>query len=339
MLYWYGRNGEIIAESDLSGTVKSEYIYFAGRRIARRDPGTGNAYYYLTDHLGSTRLMTNASGAVVEESEFYPFGTERVITNGLDNNYKFAAMERDTESGLDHTLYRKYSASLARWLSPDPDTGSPENPQSLNRYPYVLNDPTSLMDPEGNSPQSDPYLVGCFPDSPLSQNFGCGWDESSPCPPGFVAIYGQPSWKGGPAIETLQSDLDYADIRLGPYSSSILTYDLGPDGINVKMSLEDFQMLAQFNPILIETLPIIIDEGTVILEGLRIGAIAALSRIIDRIVMQCDHTGEIADPEDPTLKSCVYACDDGSTYIIDAYPLRDECPGPIYRIRAVHIWS
>src|SRR5262249_21321441 len=106
-LYWYGRDGEILAESDLSGTVKSEYIFFAGRRLARRDPGTGNTYYYVTDHLGSTKLMTNAAGTVVEESEFYPFGTERVITDGLDNNYKFNSLERDTESGLDHTLYRK----------------------------------------------------------------------------------------------------------------------------------------------------------------------------------------------------------------------------------------
>ena len=40
-LYWYGLRGEVLAESDLNGTVISEYIYFNGTRIARRDPGSG----------------------------------------------------------------------------------------------------------------------------------------------------------------------------------------------------------------------------------------------------------------------------------------------------------
>ena len=103
-LYWYSISGDVLAESDSSGTITSEYIYFNGRRIARRDPATGNVYYYLTDHIGSARVVTSSSGGVAEESDFYPFGTERVITDSLDNNYKFAGMERDTESALDHTL-------------------------------------------------------------------------------------------------------------------------------------------------------------------------------------------------------------------------------------------
>ncbi|MBI3895051.1 MAG: hypothetical protein HY313_03880 [Acidobacteria bacterium] len=123
-LYWYGINGEVLAESDLSGTVTAEYIYFNGQRIVRCDPTTycANVYYYLADRLGSARVMTNATGGVVEESDFYPYGGERVITNTLDNNYKFTGHERDTESGLDHTLYRQYSSNTGRWHSPDRHT-------------------------------------------------------------------------------------------------------------------------------------------------------------------------------------------------------------------------
>ena len=94
--------------------------------------------------------MTSATGTTQQESTYYPFGGEqRVITNTVDNKYKFAGLERDSESGLDHTLFRKYPSNLARWLSPDPLAGDITNPQSLNRYAYVLNNPINLIDPTG----------------------------------------------------------------------------------------------------------------------------------------------------------------------------------------------
>ena len=63
-----------------------------GRRIARRD-ASGTVYYFITDHIGNVRVVANASGGVVEESDYLPFGTENVITSTLDNNYKFIGME------------------------------------------------------------------------------------------------------------------------------------------------------------------------------------------------------------------------------------------------------
>jgi RHS repeat-associated protein len=148
-LYWYGINGEVLAESDWGGTLISEYIYFGGMRIARRDVSTGNVYYFLPDRLGTARVMTNASGTVVEESDFLPFGQERVITDSLNNTYKYTGHERDTESGLDHTLYRQYASTQARWLSADPLRGKVVSPQTWNRYAYVANNPLSYFDPDG----------------------------------------------------------------------------------------------------------------------------------------------------------------------------------------------
>ena len=133
-LYWYGPGGQVLAESDLSGTITSEFIYFSGRRIARRDFSTGNVYYFLGDRLGNARVVTNSSGTVVEASDYYPFGQEPVITDTLDNNYKYTQHERDAESGLDHTLYRQYASTQGRWLSPDRIRGSKLNSQSWNRY-------------------------------------------------------------------------------------------------------------------------------------------------------------------------------------------------------------
>jgi RHS repeat-associated protein len=64
---------------------------------------------------------------------------------------RFTGHARDQDTGYDHTLWRKLDSVQGRWTSPDPYGGSMEigNPQSFNRYAYVLNDPVNLMDPLG----------------------------------------------------------------------------------------------------------------------------------------------------------------------------------------------
>ena len=244
-LYWYGLNGEVLAETDASGNNISEYIYFNGRRIARRE-ASGTVYYFITDHIGNVRVVASASGGVVEESDYLPFGTENVITSTLDNNYKFIGMERDFEgtAALDHTLYRQYAPNLARWTSPDPVHGSPANPQTWNRYPYVINDPMTKIDPLGlthdGAHEAPSTFVGCFPDPFFVRffDFGCGWDpENDPCPPGFEAIYGdpRPNRNGGPAIANIRSLHDYANAVLpwGPGYGELYGYELTSSGVRV----------------------------------------------------------------------------------------------------------
>jgi RHS repeat-associated protein len=332
----------VLAESDLSGAIQVEYVYFNGRRIAQRDVAGGNTHYYLTDHIGSARVVTNAAGAIVEESDFYPFGTERVVTDTMNNTIKFAGMERDTESALDHTLYRQYSASLARWLSPDIEQGSPSMPQSLNRYGYVLNDPLRLIDPLGADPDFDPFMVGCFPDPFFGGffNVGCGWNPlEDPCPPGFEPIYGNPRPDGvGPAIESLQSVLQYSHVRLRPYSPGVLGYELGPNGVSVSMTESDFRSLAAFNPVLVETLPYVISGGRVLIELLRIATVALFADILDHLYIECKYNGGNQIGDKPGTKTCVYDCDDGSTYLLEEVPMSLPCPDPLVRIRSVFLW-
>ena len=65
---------------------------------------------------------------------------------------KFTGEERDSESGLDHFDFRKYSSSLGRWMSPDPAgifVADVTNPQTWNLYSYVMNNPLSFVDPFG----------------------------------------------------------------------------------------------------------------------------------------------------------------------------------------------
>jgi RHS repeat-associated protein len=66
--------------------------------------------------------------------------------------HKFTGDERDPETSFDHTQFRQYTSQLARWISPDPAglaAVDPSNPQSWNRYSYVINDPINALDPLG----------------------------------------------------------------------------------------------------------------------------------------------------------------------------------------------
>jgi RHS repeat-associated protein len=111
--------------------------------------------------------MTDAQGFYEQIWQYYPYGGDRVAYDILNdpntrwwvmNRMKFTGLWRDDETGLDHTLYRKYSSTLGRWLSPDPDNAGADesNPQSWNAYSYVGNNPINRIDPEGD----DYYLVG-----------------------------------------------------------------------------------------------------------------------------------------------------------------------------------
>jgi RHS repeat-associated protein len=67
------------------------------------------------------------------------------------NHFKFTDLEHDSESNLEHTWFRQFTSTQGRWLTPDPYMGSMDltNPQSLNRYVYVINNPTNASDPLG----------------------------------------------------------------------------------------------------------------------------------------------------------------------------------------------
>jgi RHS repeat-associated protein len=147
-LYWNSPRGVPLAETDSSGNTLNEYIFFGAARIARRD-SSGNVYYYFHDMLGTTATLANSSGALCYDADFLPFGYEKTYVTSCAQNYKFTGLERDGETGLDHSLNRKYDSSLGRWLTPDPKRGSALNPQSWNRNAYALDNPAALTDPPG----------------------------------------------------------------------------------------------------------------------------------------------------------------------------------------------
>ncbi len=101
-LYWTGTGSDPLSETGVGGTLTEEYIFFNGRRVARRDASGNAVHYYFADNLGSTSVVTDSVGTIPpqQESTYYPYGGEIVISGSDPNHYKFTGKERDTESGL-----------------------------------------------------------------------------------------------------------------------------------------------------------------------------------------------------------------------------------------------
>jgi RHS repeat-associated protein len=157
-LYWYGGGTDTLDETDGTGSIANsgfnEYIFFGGTRIARRDSSI-NVFYYVADHLGTSREIVQAGQtSPCYESDFYPFGGERtpIVNACSQNNYKFTGKERDAESGLDNFGARYMASTMGRFMSADPFTVTPGrvvDPQQLNLYAYVRNNPLKHIDPTG----------------------------------------------------------------------------------------------------------------------------------------------------------------------------------------------
>lgn len=122
-------------------------------------------HWLLTDHLGTPRMSFDLSGSVAgtRRFDYLPFGEELNASQGLRGvasgyavsaadrvRQKFTAKERDSETNLDYFGARYYSATLGRFTGPDTFSGSADNPQTLNLYLYVNNNPLRAVDPNGH---------------------------------------------------------------------------------------------------------------------------------------------------------------------------------------------
>src|SRR5262249_43968701 len=112
--------------------------------------------FYHDDHLGGINIVTDQNGAKQELTEYDPWGNvsrNEPSNNSVEPSRRFTGKELDTESDLYYYDARYYDAELPRFVSPDPVVPSVDDPQSLNRYSYVKNNPVALIDPTGNYPE------------------------------------------------------------------------------------------------------------------------------------------------------------------------------------------
>lgn len=129
-----------------SGTFNFYYIYQDGVLVSRLNPD-GTKYYYHNDHLGSTSLITDQNGNVVE-SEFYsPFG-ESLTQNNAEKNKLYTGQFKDT-TGMYYFGARYYLVNPPIFISGDPIIQQVYDPQFLNHYAYSRNNPYKLFDIDG----------------------------------------------------------------------------------------------------------------------------------------------------------------------------------------------
>ncbi len=161
--YVLGPSGEQAAEvavnADHSVTWLHTNVWANGVLIATYD--TNGLHFYLNDPLGTRRVQTDYSGVVEQTCQSLPYGDGETCSP-TPTEHLFTGKERDSESGNDHFGARYYASTMGRFLSPDWSAkiepvpyAKLSDPQSLNLYAYVRNNPLSLTDADGHGWWSD----------------------------------------------------------------------------------------------------------------------------------------------------------------------------------------
>ena len=130
------------------------------------DSSSGDIYYYSEDMLGSSRTIVQAgTTSPCYDADFYPFGGERDVTASCAENHKFEGKERDSETQNDDFGARYYSWRVGRWLSADwSAVPAPvpyahlSNPQTLNLYAMVSDNPETFADLDGHCVEDACFL-------------------------------------------------------------------------------------------------------------------------------------------------------------------------------------
>jgi len=135
----------------LSGVVAAgtSYVYGNGQLIAHIN-SSGNITFYLSDHLGSSSVISKENGKVIFSADYLPFGLQ---SSGLGSfRYGFTRKEFDSDMGMNYFGARYYSPELGRFLTVDPVM------QGFSPYVYGNNNPLRYVDPDGNKAKENRAL-------------------------------------------------------------------------------------------------------------------------------------------------------------------------------------
>ena len=167
------------AEQELDG---------AGRHLGYYS--SGNTYFLHRSNVGSLSpsQITDGAGALKGDETYYPYGQQWKYASEINSWWQsYGGFRRwQIDIGLYLSPNRFYPPTLGRWLTPDPLGGDIMNPQSLNRYSYVTNNPASMVDPLGlqgcSENPSDPGCIGVtswglnwWDQNPFFSEFNCGF--------------------------------------------------------------------------------------------------------------------------------------------------------------------
>ena len=138
---------QTLSETNSDGETRN-YSYGL-ERIGQIDSG-GLESFYLTDGLeGSVSNLTDSEGRITDSYAYDGFGITTVHVGGSGNPFAYDGEYADGETGLIFLRNRYYDPAIGRFLSSDVRMGSQVDPQSLNHYAFVSNNPVNLVDPLG----------------------------------------------------------------------------------------------------------------------------------------------------------------------------------------------
>jgi RHS repeat-associated protein len=130
------------------------HIYADGRQVCTFDKAGTNVWqYYHPDNLGSTAIQSDKSGNLIQSFTYSAFGQSRYTldANLFKPSRRYTGQVLDEGTGLYYYNFRYYIPELARFAEGDDIIPDLANPQSYNRYSYVMNNPLRFTDPTGHA--------------------------------------------------------------------------------------------------------------------------------------------------------------------------------------------
>ena len=130
----------------------TKHIYMGSTRICSIEvTDVEEIFYYHQDHLGSSNVITDETGTVVNILEYTPYGEISRNTGNYSTDKRFTGKTWDDTSGLFYFGARYYDPELGRFITADPTIQQPYDPQDFNRYTYCRSNPIKYTDPTGLS--------------------------------------------------------------------------------------------------------------------------------------------------------------------------------------------
>jgi RHS repeat-associated protein len=108
-------------------------------------------YHMVGDHLGSSSVTQLANVASFQRTRYYPYGMIRSQNGTMLTDKLYTGQQRETTNGIYHYGARFYHADIGRFIQADSIVPEAGNPQALDRYAYVYNNPVRYNDPSGYS--------------------------------------------------------------------------------------------------------------------------------------------------------------------------------------------
>jgi len=203
-----------VAELDSDGNVISRFIYGTNGHVPDYIVKNDSTYRFITDHLGSVRLVVNtANGHIIQRLDYDEFGNVLVNTNEGFQPFGYAGGAFDEQTGLVRFGARDYDAGMGRWTAKDPIRFVNE---STNLFEYTRNDPINCIDPSGYKDRKWP-LNGRVNNHSNKNVVAVDFSDNS-----VIDV--------APHTKTSGSDLDFVYVKGKWYKIGAFEFDISEDG-------------------------------------------------------------------------------------------------------------